>query len=279
MIMQKERELIVEYGKKLSASGLCPGTSGNLSICDRETGLMAISPSGMDYFEVTPEDIVVLDINAYLSANDTQTDSLVSSDSDQTSDTKSDRTDLYAVQSKPFQIADGTRKPSSEWALHSKFYKVRPEIASVIHTHSVYATTFSVLNQPLKPVHFAFGRVGAMEVPCAPYALFGTMELADIAARTAAEAGSNAVLLANHGIICCGADPCFTADIGGKVGAGSKLSSNSAIAIKAAYELACDLEYCAELQYRAMSIGSPVYLSESQMTDVLNQFKGYGQPT
>ena len=57
MLLQEERELIVEYGKKLSLSGLCPGTSGNISIYNAELGYMAISPSGIDYFETKPEDV------------------------------------------------------------------------------------------------------------------------------------------------------------------------------------------------------------------------------
>ena len=64
MLMQEERELIVEYGKKLSASGLCPGTSGNISIYNAEKNLMAISPSGMDYLLTQPEDLVITDLEA-----------------------------------------------------------------------------------------------------------------------------------------------------------------------------------------------------------------------
>ena len=56
MLMEKERIEIVEYGKKMSESGLCRGTSGNISIYDPETGYMAISPSGIGYFETEPED-------------------------------------------------------------------------------------------------------------------------------------------------------------------------------------------------------------------------------
>lgn len=52
MLMQKERELVSEYGRKLSAAGLCPGTSGNLSIFSPASELMAISPSGMDYDQI-----------------------------------------------------------------------------------------------------------------------------------------------------------------------------------------------------------------------------------
>ena len=50
MLLEQERQLIVEYGKRLITSGLTRGTCGNLSICNREAGLAAISPSGLDYF-------------------------------------------------------------------------------------------------------------------------------------------------------------------------------------------------------------------------------------
>ncbi|MGL5694556.1 MAG: class II aldolase/adducin family protein, partial [Peptostreptococcaceae bacterium] len=63
MIMQKEREQIVEYGKKIITSGLTKGTGGNISVFDREKKLMAISPSGIDYFETKPEDVVVMDLD------------------------------------------------------------------------------------------------------------------------------------------------------------------------------------------------------------------------
>ena len=63
MLMQEERELVVEYGKKMSAARLSTGTSGNISIYNAEQGLVAISPSGMDYFSTTPEDVVILDLD------------------------------------------------------------------------------------------------------------------------------------------------------------------------------------------------------------------------
>ena len=63
MLMQEERELVVEYGKKMSAARLSTGTSGNISIYNTEKGLVALSPSGMDYFSTTPEDVVILDLD------------------------------------------------------------------------------------------------------------------------------------------------------------------------------------------------------------------------
>lgn len=143
MLMQEERELVVEYGKKMSAARLSTGTSGNISIYNAEKGLVALSPSGMDYFSTTPEDVVILDLDG--------------------------------------KVVDGKRKPSSEWALHTTFYKHKPHARAVVHTHSVYCTTLAVLGEPIRAVHYVIGDAGAAEVPCAPYQLFGTEALAEAA--------------------------------------------------------------------------------------------------
>ena len=213
MLLEKEREEVVAYGKKVSEAGLCPGTSGNISVYNAKEGLMAISPSGLDYFSTEPEDVVVMDLDAH--------------------------------------IVDGARKPSSEWGLHSVFYKNKPEIGAVVHTHSVYCTTFAVLGKPISAVHYAISDAHADEIPVAPYILFGTKELAEAAVSTCG--GGHAVLLANHGIVVCGKD------------------------IAGAYSLAVNLEYVAELQYRAECIGTPNILTKEQMREVTDRFKSYGQ--
>lgn len=212
--MKYERELIVEYGKKMSTSGLCPGTSGNLSIFDPALGYAAISPSGMDYFETTPEDVVLIDLNG--------------------------------------NTVDGKRKPSSEIYLHTEFYKAKPGLNAVVHTHSEYCTALSVLGMPLRAVHFIVGSAGAAEVKCAPYVLFGSKELAETAVKYCRDA--RAVLLGNHGIVCCDKD------------------------IKSAFELAMNMEYAAKLQYLAMSVGEPRLLSDDEMKEALKKFGTYGQP-
>ena len=214
MLLQEEREQIVEYGKKMSAAGLCTGTSGNISIYNAEKELMAISPSGIDYFSTLPEDVVITDLEA--------------------------------------GIIDGVRKPSSEWALHTMFYKNKPGARAVVHTHSMYCTTFAVLGQPIQAVHYVIADANADSVPCAPYYPFGTVELAEAAVRTAGD--SNAVLLGNHGLVTCGRD------------------------ISGAYNLARNMEYIAELQYRALCIGKPNVLSGEEMAEVMERFKSYGQP-
>ncbi len=213
MLMQKERELIVEYGKKLSNSGLCPGTSGNISIYNRELGLVAISPSGMDYFSTTAADVVITDLNA--------------------------------------NTVDGCRKPSSEWALHTSFYKAKPDCGAVIHTHSVHCAALSALGEPIRAAHFVICDAGVDCVPCAPYKTFGTEELAKEAVKVCGD--SNAVLLANHGIVCCGKD------------------------ISSALSLAVNMEYVAQVQLLAMAAGKPNILSKNDIDRALTRLENYGQ--
>lgn len=209
----EEKKDLVEYGKKMSSEGLSSGTSGNLSIYLKEEGVVLITPSGIGYFDTKPEDIVVMDLEG--------------------------------------NIIEGTRKPSSEWHLHTLFYKNKPEARAVVHTHSKFCTTLATLRMPIKAVHYVIADAGINEVPCAPYRRYGTEELAKVAVESAKE--SNAVLLANHGIVVCGKN------------------------LKSAYGLAKGMEYVAEIQVTAMSVGEPVVLNKEEMEEVLEGFKTYGQ--
>lgn len=140
MLMQAERELLVEYGKKLISSGLTKGTGGNLSVCNREKKLMAITPTGIEYFRTKPEDIVILTIDG--------------------------------------EKVEGDKLPSSEVEMHRVIYERRTDVDAVIHTHTIYATTLSCLNKPLPPVHYLVALAG-LDVRCAKYATYGTKELAE----------------------------------------------------------------------------------------------------
>ncbi|MDD3347255.1 class II aldolase/adducin family protein [Oscillibacter sp.] len=164
MKLQEIRAQLAECGRQMSAAGLSTGTSGNLSVYDPQECLMAITPSGLDYFSITPADIVVTDLEAH--------------------------------------VVEGERKPSSEWALHTQLYRRHPAARAVVHTHSVYCTTLAVLGQPLRAVHYAIAAAGAAEVPCAPYCLFGTEALAREAVEACGE--GRAVLLGNHGLVAWG---------------------------------------------------------------------------
>ena len=126
MLMEKERNLIVEYGKKLITENLTDGTGGNISIYDPEQGLMAISPSGIDYFKTNPEDVVIMNLDG--------------------------------------EIIDGDKKPSSEKDLHIEMYKLKPEVRSVVHTHSMFCTVMACLQEPIHAVHYVLADAGTYEV-------------------------------------------------------------------------------------------------------------------
>jgi L-fuculose-phosphate aldolase len=139
MLMAADRESIVHHGRKMVQVGLTSGTGGNISVIDRAAGHIAISPSGLDYFETEAEDIVVTDLDG--------------------------------------TVVEGKRKPSSELQFHRAVYRARPDAVAVVHTHSVYATTVACLGEELPAVHYMIGYSGD-KVPLAPYSTFGTDALA-----------------------------------------------------------------------------------------------------
>lgn len=215
MLMEKERELIVEYGKKLLTERLTNGTAGNISMYDPATGYMAISPSGIPYPDTTPEDIVIMDLDG--------------------------------------NKIEGKNKPSSECGLHAVFYKLRPELRAVVHTHSMYCTTLACMGETLRSVHYAIADAGVTALPVAPFHTFGTPELAQAVAENLGDT-AKAIILANHGIVCCDDS------------------------IKGAFGLAQTCEWCAEVQWRCMAAGKMNIIGEAQMADTMEQYKTYGQP-
>lgn len=212
MLLQKERSAIVRLGKRLLATGLTSGTGGNLSIFNRRKNLIAISPSGVPYDGLVPADVVLVDRDG--------------------------------------GVAAGSHQPSSELDFHLALYRRRPDIQAVVHTHSVYATTFACLNWEIPAVHYLIAYCGH-KVPLAPYATFGTPELA----RNVADAigSGQAVLLANHGLVAVGPD------------------------LDHAFTVAEQIELVARIYYQAKSIGQPVILGHEEMGRVVAKFTTYGQ--
>jgi L-fuculose-phosphate aldolase len=210
--MQKQREAIVRYGRKMITSQLTTGAGGNLSMVDRAAGKVAISPSGIEYFDLQPQDVVITDLDGH--------------------------------------VLDGQYKPSSELGFHLALYRQRPDVNAVLHTHSVYATTMACLGWEIPAVHYLVGFSGH-KVPLAPYATFGTPELAR---NVAAGIGDyNAVLLANHGLVAVGSD------------------------LGRAFNTAEEIELVARIYYQTKSVGNPVILPEEEMERVLEKFATYGQ--
>jgi L-fuculose-phosphate aldolase len=156
------RDDLVTVAKRMSALGLTPGMSGNVSV--RTSQGMLITPSGMPYADLVPDDVV---------------------------DIKHDG-----------RITPGQRTPSTEWQLHRDILGARQDVAAIVHTHSLYCTSISTLRRPIPAIHYMVVLAGTDDIPCAEYATFGSAQLA-LNAVTALR-GGNACLLANHGMVALG---------------------------------------------------------------------------
>ena len=165
-INESLKALLVETGVKIIEEGLTVGTWGNFSVRDPETGLIYITPSGMDYRIIQPDDIVVLD-------ND-------------------------------INVVDGVRVPSIEKGMHATTYHARPDVNAVIHTHPLYSTVLGVNGLELPGISEDFVQIVGDKIVCSLYALPGTMELAHNAVEGLGK--WNAVLLPNHGALNVGPD-------------------------------------------------------------------------
>ena len=144
MRMEQARAQVVRHCNLMLERGLTKGTGGNISVIDRQEGLMASSPAAGDDPEMRPEDVALLDLEG--------------------------------------RQVEGNYAPSSEWEMHLLCYLRRPDIGAVVHTHSLYATVLACLHQELPPVHYLIGYAGK-RVRCAPYHLFGSRQLAQSAAE------------------------------------------------------------------------------------------------
>lgn len=145
MLMENAREELIKYGRKLVDTNLTKGTGGNLSVYDREKELMAITPSGLDFYDIQPKDIVIMDLKG--------------------------------------EIVEGQKKQSSEWVMHKIFYERRDDLDAIIHAHTLYATVLATLRWDLPPSHYMLA-VAGNNVRCAEYATFGTRELAENAYKS-----------------------------------------------------------------------------------------------
>ncbi|WP_375752861.1 L-fuculose-phosphate aldolase [Vibrio sp. HN007] len=173
---------------------------------------MLITPTGIPYEKLTPEHIV------YVSENG--------------------------------DFEEG-KLPSSEWLFHLTCYKTREDVDAVVHNHSINCAAVSILNKPIPAIHYMVAASGATEIPCVPYATFGSAKLADYVAEGMTK--SKAILLQHHGLI--------AAEKG----------------LEKALWLAHECEVLAELYLKTLSIQAEVpVLDESEMDVVLQKFQSYG---
>jgi L-fuculose-phosphate aldolase len=205
------RDDLVATAKRMSELGLTPGMSGNVSV--RSPVGMIVTPSGMPYGDLRPDDAVEMKMDG--------------------------------------AVRPGQKTPSTEWRLHRDILGSRADVQAIVHTHSLYSTTISMLRRPIPAVHYMIVLAGSDEIPCAEYATFGSAELA-LHAVTALR-GGDACLLANHGMVALGQS------------------------LASALKLAAEVETLASQYWHAAQVGSPHVLDRNELLAVRARFAEYGQ--
>ncbi len=206
----RPRTRLVHAARGLAESGLSPGRSGNLSV--RHRNGMLITPSAIAYPDLREEEVVFLDFDGRHRAK--------------------------------------KQKPSSEWRLHASLYRHHSAAESVLHCHSLYATTLACHGLAIPAFHYMVAVGGGKDIPCCEYATFGGAELARLADETLAD--RRACLLKNHGMLVYGES------------------------LDSAVELAHEVEYLAQLYWNALQLGEPAVLGDEEMAEVVAKFKNYG---
>ena len=212
MLLPDARAAIVTACRELSRAGLVVGTAGNVSA--REGDLVAISPSGLRYADLTPS--------------------------------------LVGVHRLDGSAVEAALAPSSELPLHLAIYASRPEVGAVVHTHSPAATALSALVDEVPAVHYYVAMLGGASVPVAPYATYGTDELARNVVHALRD--RTGCLMANHGAVTVGPD------------------------LRNAQDKSTYLEWLCEVYLRASSAGTPRLLPAAEIGIVLAKLTQYGQP-
>jgi len=164
--VSKLKAEVAEAGRRMLLQGLVSGTAGNISVRVPGEERMVITPSQMGYHLIGVDDIVTLDFER--------------------------------------NVLEGERKPSIEAGMHIGVYKARPDVGAVVHTHSVYASAVASVRRAIPPFLDEMVLVLGGGIEVAEYGMPGSEELARNA--VAALGRKNAVLLANHGPLCCGKD-------------------------------------------------------------------------
>ena len=166
MLLEGLRQQVVDVGLEALERGVVHGTAGNMSVRDPESGLIAISPSGMPYPTVTAADVVVVNDQG--------------------------------------GVVDGTRKPSSETPLHTMVLRTFPNVGAVVHTHAHYSTVVSCIRRELPPILTEVVlAVGA--IPVTRYGLTGTPDFGESVVEVMTPE-TKAVIIKNHGLVCMGKD-------------------------------------------------------------------------
>ena len=166
MLAETLRSEVLETAKALKTHGLVWMAGGTVCARDPETGHVVVTPSGMSYDELSPEDMIVTDIE--------------------------------------MNVLDGRWRPSVAHNLWTGILRARPDMHAIVHTHSTHATAFSVANKPLPMVTETMANWFGGPVPVIPYLSVEDPEFVSRPVETLAD--GYAVLLGRHGPIVVGAD-------------------------------------------------------------------------
>ncbi len=165
MEYQDLRFEVVRISRAMSESGLVVGTSGNVSIRTPDERAL-ITPSGLPYAEMKPEDVAVVDLEG--------------------------------------NVIEGAFTPSVETPMHLGIYAARTEVRAIVHTHARYSTVLACMGLEIPPVHYMLAELSKEgKVPVSEYAIYGSRELAENASRALGDS-HRACLLQNHGTIAVG---------------------------------------------------------------------------
>ncbi len=157
------RAAVVAACREMNASGINQGTSGNIGL--RFGDGLLITPSGMPYDEMVPDDVILMDASGEWRGR-------------------------------------GDNQPSTEWRFHRDILRAKPEVGAVVHAHPLHCTILAIMGREIPALHYMIAVGGGPTIPCAPYATYGTEELSRHA--VAALKGRTACLLAHHGLIATG---------------------------------------------------------------------------
>ena len=162
------RAYVAELHAELPRNELVVWTAGNVSARVPGEDLLVIKPSGVRYDEITPESMVITDLDG--------------------------------------NLVEGDHKPSSDTAAHAYVYKHLPEVGGVVHTHSTYATAWSARGEAVPCVLTMIADEFGGEIPIGPFALIGDDSIGRGIVETLRGHRSPAVLMRNHGVFTIGAD-------------------------------------------------------------------------
>ncbi len=166
--VERVRRVVCDLHAELPRWGLVVWTAGNVSQRLTTADLFVIKPSGVSYDDLTPESMVVCDLDG--------------------------------------NLVDGTRSPSSDTAAHAYVYRHMPRVGGVVHTHSTYATAWAARGEEVPCVLTMMADEFGGPVPVGPFALIGDDSIGRGIVETLRESRSPAVLMRNHGPFTIGAD-------------------------------------------------------------------------